>query len=66
MVRFNENNEVITEEDYRALLVGLQRREDISYSMEELETLHNFDETVSYHGAEMKICSDCSYSIVTP
>ena len=37
-----------------------------AYSMEELETLHNFDETVSYHGAEMKICSDCSYSIVTP
>lgn len=36
-----------------------------AYSMEELETLHNFDETVSYHGAEMKICSDCSYSIVT-
>lgn len=39
MLRFNENNEVITEEDYRALLVGLQRREDISYSMEELAGL---------------------------
>lgn len=37
-----------------------------AYSMEELEALHNFDETVSFHGAEMKICSDCSYSIVTP
>lgn len=39
MLRFNENNEVITEEDYRALIVGLQRREDISYSMEELAGL---------------------------
>ena len=39
MLRFNENNEVITEEKYRALLVGLQRREDISYSMEELAGL---------------------------
>ena len=37
-----------------------------AYSMEELETLHNFAETVSYHGAEMKICSDCSYSVVKP
>ena len=39
MLRFNENNEVITEERYRAILVGLQRREDISYSMEELKGL---------------------------
>jgi len=39
MLRFNENNEVITEEKYRAILVGLQRREDISYSMEELAGL---------------------------
>jgi hypothetical protein len=37
-----------------------------AYSMAELESLHNFDETVSYHGADMKICSDCSYSIVEP
>lgn len=36
MLRFNENNEVITEEKYRAILVGLQRKEDITYSMEEL------------------------------
>lgn len=39
MLRFNENNEIITEENYRAILVGLQRKEDISYSMEELTGL---------------------------
>ncbi|MBE6031965.1 MAG: GTPase HflX, partial [Clostridiales bacterium] len=39
MVRFNENNEVISDESYRAILVGLQRDEDISYSMKELEGL---------------------------
>lgn len=39
MLRFNENNEVITEEKYRAILVGLQRKEDITYSMEELAGL---------------------------
>ncbi len=39
MLRFNENNEIITEETYRAILVGLQRKEDISYSMEELAGL---------------------------
>ena len=37
MLRFNENNEVIREDEYRAVLVGLQRDEDISYSMEELK-----------------------------
>ena len=36
MLRFNENNEVIREDKYKAILVGLQRTEDISYSMEEL------------------------------
>lgn len=39
MLRFNENNEIITEDTYRAILVGLQRKEDISYSMEELSGL---------------------------
>lgn len=39
MLKFNENNEIITEESYRAILVGLQRNEDISYSMEELAGL---------------------------
>lgn len=39
MLRFNENNEIIAEETYRAILVGLQRREDIAYSMEELAGL---------------------------
>lgn len=39
MLRFNENNEVITTENYRAILVGLELAEDISYSMEELAGL---------------------------
>ena len=39
MLRFNENNEVIREDEYRAVLVGLQRDEDISYSMEKLKGL---------------------------
>lgn len=39
MVRFNENNEIIREEEYRAILVGLQMDEDVSYSMEELSGL---------------------------
>ena len=41
MLKFNENNEVIDQEEYKAILVGLQRdrEEDISYSMEELKGL---------------------------
>ncbi len=39
MLRFNENNEVLREDDYKAILVGLQRNEDITYSMKELEGL---------------------------
>lgn len=39
MLRFNEDNEVIREDEYKAILVGLQRNEDISYSMEELKGL---------------------------
>lgn len=39
MVRFNENNEIIKDEEYSAILVGLQLNEDISYSMEELSGL---------------------------
>ena len=39
MLRFNDNNEVIREDEYKAILVGLQRDEDISYSMEELKGL---------------------------
>ena len=39
MVRFNENNEVIRDEEYTAILVGLQLKGDISYSMEELAGL---------------------------
>ena len=43
MLRFNENNEVITEEKYRAILVGIELSEDISYSMEELKGLAEAD-----------------------
>ena len=43
MLRFNENNEVIRDEEYRAILVGIQLKEDISYSMEELEGLAGAD-----------------------
>lgn len=43
MVRFNENNEVIREEEYTAILAGIQLREDISYSMEELAGLAEAD-----------------------
>lgn len=39
MLRFNDNNEVIREDDYKAITVGLQRKEDISYSMAELKGL---------------------------
>lgn len=39
MVRFNENNEVLREETYSAILVGLQREEEIRYSMAELAGL---------------------------
>ena len=39
MLRFTENNEVIRDDAYSAILVGLQTDEDISYSMEELKGL---------------------------
>jgi len=39
MLQFNDNNEVITNEEYRAILVGLQMNEDITNSMEELNGL---------------------------
>ncbi|MCR5481480.1 MAG: GTPase HflX [Clostridia bacterium] len=39
MLRFTENNETIQQEEYSAILVGLQLREDISYSMRELSGL---------------------------
>lgn len=43
MVRFNENNKVIRNEEYTAILAGIQLREDISYSMEELAGLAEAD-----------------------
>lgn len=36
MLKFNDKNETIEQEEFKAILVGLQRNEDISYSMEEL------------------------------
>lgn len=44
MVRFNENNEIIRDEEYRGIIVGLQIKEDISYSMDELEGLAEADD----------------------
>ncbi|MBR5739759.1 MAG: GTPase HflX [Firmicutes bacterium] len=43
MLRFNDSNEVIREETYKAILVGLKLDEDISYSMEELKGLCEAD-----------------------
>lgn len=43
MLRFNDSNEVISEEKYKAILVGVQLGEDISYSMEELKGLCEAD-----------------------
>ena len=43
MIRFDENNEIIREEEYRAILVGLQTRDDITHSMDELEGLAEAD-----------------------
>lgn len=36
MVRFNEKNEILQEEQYRGILVGIQLNQDISYYMKEL------------------------------
>ncbi len=38
-LRFTEDNVIIKDEEYRAILVGVQLEEDISYSMEELWAL---------------------------
>lgn len=43
MLRFNENNEVIRDETYRAIIVGLQWRGDITRAMDELEGLCEAD-----------------------
>ena len=39
MINFDENNEIITERECRAILVGLEAGESIEYSMSELERL---------------------------
>lgn len=38
-MRFTDDNEIIKDEEYRAILAGVQLEEDISYSMEELWAL---------------------------
>ena len=43
MIRFNENNEIIQFDEYRAIVVGLQWKGDISRSMDELEGLCEAD-----------------------
>ena len=43
MLRFNENNEIIRNDQYRAIVVGLQWKEDITSSMDELEALCQAD-----------------------
>ena len=43
MIRFGENNEIIQEDEYRAIIAGLQWRGDISRAMDELEGLCEAD-----------------------
>jgi len=43
MIRFNDNNEIIREDEYRAIVVGVQWRQDITRSMDELEGLCEAD-----------------------
>lgn len=43
MLRFNENNEIIREEEYNAIIVGLQKGRDTEKSMDELEGLCEAD-----------------------
>lgn len=37
-----------------------------AYSLAELESIHQFEEGVSYHGMTMRECSDCSYCVINP
>ncbi len=43
MIKFNEENQVVEQETYKAILVGLQLKEDIEYSMKELKGLAKAD-----------------------
>ena len=56
-----EGNEMAQYLEYDNLGIKLY-----AYSMEELNELHKFEETLSYHGADMAVCSDCSYSVIKP
>ncbi|MCQ2546609.1 MAG: GTPase HflX [Clostridia bacterium] len=43
MLRFNENNEILREDEYRAIIAGLAWKGDITRSMDELEGLCEAD-----------------------
>lgn len=43
MLRFSDDNEIIREDSYRGIVAGVQRREDIGTSMDELEALCEAD-----------------------
>lgn len=35
-----------------------------AYPLEEVQSMHSFDQSAAYHGAKMLLCSDCSYAMV--
>ena len=43
MIRFNEQNEVLRDDSYRAILAGIALDDDIEHSMDELEGLAEAD-----------------------
>lgn len=43
MVKFNEKNEILRDDDHLAIIVGLQRKDDITAAMDELESLCDAD-----------------------
>ena len=57
MLKFEDDNSVIEKEEYRAILVGVQRGEDISYSMEELAGLA--------HAAGIEVLGHMVQNVVT-
>lgn len=56
MLKFEDDNSVIEKEAYRAILVGAQRNEDISYSMEELASLA--------HAVEIEVLGNMVQNVV--
>ena len=43
MIRFNEQNEVLRDDEYRAIIAGIAMDDDIEHSMDELEALAEAD-----------------------